>query len=92
LINQNISFDEQEPKKRLKKRWLVGVALAAALCVPATGYSQGGAAPQRATNLSGYMDFQYRKPQFQDGELDFRRFVLLVTHQFSDRIRFVSEL
>ena len=38
------------------------------------------------------MDFQYRKPEFQDGVLDFRRFVLLVTHQFSDRIRFVSEL
>ena len=70
----------------------MGIALAAALFVPATSYAQGGAAPQRATNLSGYMDFQYRKPQFQDGELDFRRFVLLVTHQFSDRIRFVSEL
>jgi hypothetical protein len=88
LITQNISFDEPD----LKKRWLVGVALAVALLMPATGYSQGGAAPARATNLSGYMDFQYRKPQFQDGELDFRRFVLLVTHQFSDRIRFVSEL
>jgi hypothetical protein len=56
-------------------------------------------APDRAwaqgtgsTGLSGYMDFQYRKPEFQDGVLDFRRFVLLVTHQFSDRIRFVSEL
>ena len=38
------------------------------------------------------MDFQYRKPEFQDGVLDFRRFVLLVTHRFSERIRFVSEL
>ena len=38
------------------------------------------------------MDFHYNKVSHQDGELDFHRFVLLVTHQFSDRIRFVSEL
>ncbi len=47
---------------------------------------------QSATNLSGYMDFHYNKPEFDDGRLDFHRFVLLVTHQFSDRIRFVGEL
>lgn len=50
------------------------------------------AAPVSATGLSGYMDFHYNKVEGQDGELDFHRFVLLVTHQFSDRIRFVSEL
>src|SRR5687767_3950024 len=38
------------------------------------------------------MDFHFNKPEFQDGRLDFHRFVLLVTHSFSDRIRFVSEL
>lgn len=38
------------------------------------------------------MDFHYNKPDFADGELDFHRFVLLVTHRFSDRIRFVGEL
>jgi hypothetical protein len=38
------------------------------------------------------MDFHYNKPEFQDGSLDFHRFVLLVTHSFSDRIRFVGEL
>lgn len=44
------------------------------------------------TLLSGYMEAHYNKPQFQDGELDFHRFVLLVTHRYSDRIRFVGEL
>jgi len=44
------------------------------------------------TSLSGYMDFHYNKPEFADGSLDFHRFVLLVTHSFSDRIRFVSEI
>jgi hypothetical protein len=38
------------------------------------------------------MDFHYNKVEFEDGRLDFHRFVLLVTHQFSDRIRFVGEL
>lgn len=38
------------------------------------------------------MELHYNKPQFADGELDFHRFVLLVTHRFSDRIRFVGEL
>ena len=38
------------------------------------------------------MDFHYTKAEFEDGQLDFHRFVLLITHQFSDRIRFVSEL
>jgi hypothetical protein len=45
-----------------------------------------------ATGISGYMDFHYNKPEFEDGRLDFHRFVLLVTHSFSDRVRFVSEL
>ena len=48
--------------------------------------------PASSTALSGYMDFHYNKTRHEDGQLDFHRFVLLVTHQFSDRIRFVSEL
>jgi hypothetical protein len=38
------------------------------------------------------MDFQLKKPEFADGVIDFHRFVLLVTHRFTDRIRFVGEL
>src|SRR5262245_7194849 len=38
------------------------------------------------------MDFHFNKPELADGSLDFHRFVLLVTHRFSDRIRFVGEL
>lgn len=38
------------------------------------------------------MDFHYNKVEFEDGQLDFHRFVLLFTHQFTDRIRFVGEL
>jgi hypothetical protein len=67
---------------------VLGIAAAALVAGPPPAHAQG----RGTTGLSGYMDFQYRKPEFSDGELDFRRFVLLVTHQFSDRIRFVSEL
>jgi hypothetical protein len=49
-------------------------------------------APEPRTQLSGYMEFHYNKPQFLDGTLDFHRFVLLVTHRYSDRLRFVGEL
>src|SRR5688500_18039979 len=47
---------------------------------------------ERTTAISGYMDFHFNKEQFSDGRLDFHRFVLLITHNFSDRIRFVSVL
>jgi DtxR family transcriptional regulator, Mn-dependent transcriptional regulator len=44
------------------------------------------------TALSGYMDFHFNNPEFSDAQVDFHRFVLLVTHSFSERIRFVGEL
>ena len=42
--------------------------------------------------LSGYMDFHFNKPELEDAQLDFHRFVLLFSHSFSDRLRFVGEL
>lgn len=50
------------------------------------------AAPQPVSGLSGYMDFHFNKNSDEDARLDFHRFVLLFTHSFSDRIRFISEL
>ena len=42
--------------------------------------------------LSGYMDFHFNKLENTDGSLDFHRFVLILNHSFSPRIRFVGEL
>lgn len=42
--------------------------------------------------LSGYMDFHFNKPDGEPGVLDFHRFVLLLNHSFSSRIRFVGEV
>ena len=38
------------------------------------------------------MDFHFNDRQYEDPQIDFHRFVLLFTHSFSDRVRFVSEL
>ena len=65
-------------------------ALAQTTSAPAQTESPKTQPPR--TNLSGYMDFHFNKPEFEDGRLDFHRFVLLVTHTFSPRIRFVGEL
>ena len=68
--------------------------------LPASSPQQAAQAPSTATAsapstgpLSGYMDFHLNRPT--DGSpaiLDFHRFVLLFTHSFSDRLRFVGEL
>jgi hypothetical protein len=45
--------------------------------------------------LSGYMDFQFNNPvddPVAPAVLDFQRFVLLFSHRFSERLRFVGEL
>src|SRR6187455_1229137 len=82
---------------------LAALWLSATVAAPAaseTGPAATQEAPASAPSapqtgpLSGYMEFHYNEPvgQNQPGVLDFHRFVLLFTHQFSDRIRFVGEL
>src|SRR4030095_3735031 len=70
----------------------VHVLLLLVLAVPAFAQATRKSAEQPRTALSGYMDFHFNKPEFNDGQLDFHRFVLLVTHSFSERIRFAGEL
>lgn len=60
--------------------------------------SSGGSAAAASTPqtgpLSGYMELHLNVPVDDPAPavLDFHRFVLLFTHQFSDRLRFVGEL
>jgi DtxR family Mn-dependent transcriptional regulator len=80
---------------RAASKLLVHVALVLLLCLlamPAFGQTAPQRTETRRTNLSGYMDFHFNKDEFTDARLDFHRFVLLVTHTFSPRIRFVGEL
>ena len=48
--------------------------------------------PPGGSPISGYMDFHVNAVEGQDAVLDFHRFVLLFSHSFSDRVRFVAEL
>lgn len=68
---------------------------------PAVLYAEqaGGSSAQTSQSqtgpISGYMDFHLNVPTAGDpapATLDFHRFVLLFTHQFSDRLRFIGEL
>jgi len=70
----------------------IAFCLLALLVAAPAAHAQTTAPAERTTALSGYMDFHYNKDEFRDGQIDFHRFVLLVTHSFSDRLRFVSEL
>ena len=66
------------------------------LCLVATPVlaqnTQGRPEPPPRTTVAGYMDLHFNKPEFEDGKVDFHRFVLLFAHSFTDRIRFVGEL
>ncbi|MDT8387763.1 MAG: porin [Thiogranum sp.] len=59
-------------------------------------YSTSGAASwAERTRIGGYGELHYNNLDTDDGnfkELDFHRFVLFFGHQFSDRLRFFSEL
>jgi DtxR family Mn-dependent transcriptional regulator len=81
---------------RAASKLLVHVARGLLLLMLAwPAFAQTTPSPPRQTqrtSLSGYMDFHYNNPEFADATVDFHRFVLLVTHSFTDRIRFVGEL
>ena len=67
------------------------VKLAAA--APGRAQATSSAGSPQTGPVSGYMDFHFNRPtDGTPGVLDFHRFVLLFTHRFSDRLRFVSEL
>jgi hypothetical protein len=54
--------------------------------------AQSGDSGPRTGPISGYMELHLNRPDDAPAILDFHRFVLLLSHRFSDRIRFVGEL
>ena len=75
----------------LAAAWMLSSAPAAAQTAPPAPPPASSSSSSTGP-ISGYMDFHFNKEEFQDGVLDFHRFVLLVNHSFSPRIRFVGEL
>jgi hypothetical protein len=80
---------------RIIRAWL---ALALIAGPAAAGLAAQTPEPQPATKksstgpLSGYMEFHVNKVTGEDTVFDFHRFVLLFSHSFTPRIRFVGEL
>jgi len=78
-------------------RPLTALAALFLISLSAGSEAQTAGSPERPSSsplssLSGYMDLQFVDPSNADAVIDFRRFVLLFAHRFSDRIRFISEL
>ena len=73
---------------------VVSLGLAASLLVSATAAvaQTQGESTRRTGPISGYMEMHLNRPDDAPAVLDFHRFVLLFSHSFSDRIRFVGEL
>jgi hypothetical protein len=72
-----------------RARAVVAALLLFVLAAPAHAQSD-----QAATTgpLSAYMDFHVNKADKAPAVIDFHRFVLLMTHSFSPKVRFVGEL
>ena len=79
------------------RHWTARTEMAPTPVRSPVGFQEAGASRNASTQsatgpISGYMDFHYNNREHEDGVLDFHRFVLLFSHSFSDRIRFVAEL
>ena len=73
--------------------WAIFAAILT-LAAPAAAQTGSGDGP-RTGPISGYMELHLNVPLDRadgDATVDFHRFVLLFTHSFSDRLRFVGEL
>jgi hypothetical protein len=72
--------------------WNLCLALLAAASFPAFSFAQGSPRPEGLPTLSGYMEAHLNKVEDLPAEADFHRFVLMVGHRFSDRLKFWSEV
>jgi hypothetical protein len=72
------------------KSWFLALAVVSA-ALPAAAQDADQGFPTTGP-VSGYMDFHFNKAEGEDPVLDFHRFVLLLNHGFSSRVRFVGEL
>jgi hypothetical protein len=72
----------------------VGLFLGVFAALPSVAAAQSGEEDSgpRTGPLSGYMELHLNRPEDGPSVLDFHRFVLLMSHRFTDRIRFVGEL
>lgn len=93
LNNQNAQTSD---RLRRTPRWAAFVAAlvgSLSLAWPAEAQAPPAASPPPPSTLvSGYMELNLNDREFVDPIVDLRRFVLLFTHEFNPKLRFVSEI
>ena len=72
--------------------WKPAKVLVSLALFPALSFAQTPPSSEGLPTLSGYMEAHLNKVQDLPAEADFHRFVLMVGHRFSDRIKFWSEI
>jgi hypothetical protein len=87
-----MSLDAQQKSCGIGAAALLAVLTLVAAPVRAQGSASETPGYPSTGPVSGYMDFHFNKEAHQDGAIDFHRFVLLLSHSFSPRLRFVGEL
>jgi hypothetical protein len=71
----------------------IAIGLLAVFCATASAQSQAAETGYPSTGpISGYMELHVNDVQGADPVVDFHRFVLIFSHSFSSRIRFIGEL
>ena len=75
-------------------RWKSALAVAFLMAgAPAAAQTPQASAPREGVpTLSGYMEVHLNKEQDLPTEADLHRFVLMVGHSFTDRLKFWSEV
>jgi hypothetical protein len=77
----------------MKFDFALTLALIGAISTAASAQTASEEAGYPSTGpISGYMELHLNKPEALDATIDFHRFVLIVNHSFSSKIRFVAEL
>ena len=73
--------------------WKVRAALLAVLLSGTAAQAQPATPPREGVpTLSGYMEMHLNKVEDLPTTVDFHRFVLMIGHSFSDRLKFWSEV
>lgn len=91
---EELSAKLQTSESQIKETRVIAATAVDAVEAIETGESGGGATPQwvQNTTIGGYGEHHYNNFDNTDSKVDAHRFVLLVGHQFSDDVKFFSEL
>ena len=88
-----MSLSEFADWKRLHRHGCSRLLAACFMASPALAHGQTGTTPREGVpTLSGYMEMHLNKVEDLPASVDLHRFVVMIGHSFSDRLKFWSEV